>query len=167
MRLKHAHISGIPCAVCVLAEWWYARTGHADYLTPHELVWHVSAPARQAAVPTPPMRRLIRHDRQVPIIDAPQEEYRHVESSRQETEAPRPAETQRREILEVAPRAALEEPASLEAYAGLPDAEQYYWAPVMLIRQGHAEVWDQDQETAAAFQRRCYDRLQAIQQERV
>jgi hypothetical protein len=148
-------LSGIRCGLCATASGWAEATGESSYLTPQEGpgMFRAMEPPREVM---PPRRR--RLPPPVSIGPVP-------ERSRPVSPPDAPAVIEPTAIRPPEPVPTLQAPESLLAYRTLPEAEQRYWAPMMLARMGQDAVWDQAQETAEQFQSRCYAGLQAREDE--
>jgi hypothetical protein len=143
--------SGIRCAQCVNSSGWAEATGQESYLTPQrpmDMDAMFNSMKKVRGTPRSIGARTARAPRAqntlVPFV---------------------PLRAQTIIVAPDTPDAGLQVPDTPEAYQRLPEAEQRYWAPVMLARAGQSEVWDQSQETAEDFQRRCVERLAVITQE--
>jgi hypothetical protein len=154
--------SGIRCGLCATSAGWAAQTGESSYWTPHGPMIvenrHPQAPKepRMTHVHEPPraVRPRTRRGPMVPVTMG------SVPQAIAADPTPPPAEpAPLQDVPQVG--AVLQAPTSLADYATLPEAEQRYWAPLMLARAGRAAVWDRTLETAADFQQRCYEALQA------
>ena len=151
--------SGIHCAQCTASSAWAEKTGEPSYLTPHQPIdmdamFNMMGKVRGAPRNVWPRRSRTPQARRQPVPFVPLPSPVIIDlPTFPEASVAMPL------VPSVEVSGGLRQPESMDAYQALPLSEQRYWAPAMLARQGGAAVWDQEHETAAQFQERCYEQL--------